>query len=172
MRELDRQQDSLLERLLCSLQARDIIPADIRPLLENRARQRAPQLLAILVQGLAAVSAVLPGFFPFARPARRPAVGAHHARFLLFGVRVCQVRFQLLGPVHVLARLGPDHLLGFRVLLPFEREHEQLEGLVVQLVGFVVLGGVVGLDGFAHLLDGAAEEVGVGHGCGEDVSRL
>jgi hypothetical protein len=71
------------------------------------------------------------------------------------------VCLELLGPVHVLGRLGADHVLGLGVLLPLERQHEQLEGLVVELVGLVVLRGIVGVDGGADLLYCAVEEVGV-----------
>ncbi|KAL2129009.1 hypothetical protein VTI74DRAFT_8363 [Chaetomium olivicolor] len=164
MRELDRQQYRLLQRFLGALQPRHIIPAHIRRLLENRACQCAPQLLAILVQRLRPRVPILPSLLPLPSPRGRRAISTHHPGLLALGFGVGEVGFELFRAVHVLARFGADHLFGLRVLLPFEGEHEELEGLVVELVGFFVLGGVVGIDGEADLLDRAVEKVGVGHG--------
>ena len=164
--ELDGQQDGLLEGLLGALEPGHVVPLDVGPLLQDGAGEGVAQLLGVLVEALAAVDvgagAVLAGLLALAGAAGAAgAVGAQHAGLLALAVGVGQVGLELLGAVHVLGRLGADHLLGLWVLLPLEREQEQLEGLVVHLVGLVVLGRVVGLDGLAHLLDGAAEEVGV-----------
>jgi hypothetical protein len=160
MRELDRQQHRLLQRLLRTLQPGDVVPLDVRPVAEDRPGQGTPELLAVLVDGLS-TSAVLALLLARPRAARGGgAVGADHAGLLALAVGVGEVGLELLGALHVFGRLGADHLLGLWVLLPLEGEHEQLERLVVHLVGLVVLRRVVGLDGLAHLLDGAAEEVG------------
>ena len=72
---------------------------------------------------------------------------------------------QFLGAVHVFGDFGADHgFLGFG-LGPFEGEHEEFERLVVELVGALIVGGRVGFDGLFDDGDGAADEVGVGHGC-------
>lgn len=73
------------------------------------------------------------------------------------------MRLELLRALHVLARLRADQLLGPRVLLPLERQHEQLQRRVVELVRLLVLALIVVLDGLLHRIDGAAEEVGVAH---------
>ena len=161
VRKLDGQQYGLLQRLLGTFETSNIVPFDVGPVLQNGARECATQLLAVLVERSAlAVLAVL----ALACAAGRGAVSADHAGFLALGVGVGEVRFELLGAIHVLAGLLPDHLLGLWVLLPLQRQHEELEGGVVHLVGVLVLCGIVSLDGFAHRLDCAAEEIGVGHG--------
>ena len=74
------------------------------------------------------------------------------------------MRLEFLRPFHVLRGLCADHFFGFGVFLPFEGEHEEFEGLVVELICFFVLAGLVVVDGAFYDVDGAAEEVGVGHG--------
>lgn len=49
MRKLDRQNDSLLQRLLRTLQTCHILPLNVRLIRQNCTRQRASQLLAIRV---------------------------------------------------------------------------------------------------------------------------
>lgn len=156
MGELDREDDGLLQRLLGALQARHILPLDVRLILQDGARERIAQLLVLGV----AVALVL---LALAAAALGRAVRTQHPRLLVLALAVGQVLLQLLRALHVLRGLGADHLLGLGVLLPFQREHEQLEGLVVELVRLVVVACGVGFDGLLDHVDGPAEEVGVRH---------
>lgn len=93
---------------------------------------------------------------------RHLAVGAQRAR-LLPVVGRGQMVLQLLGAVHVLAGLSADHLLGPRVLLPLQGQHEQLQRGVVRLVGLLVVAVIVALDGFLDRVDCPSQEVCVAH---------
>lgn len=49
MWEFDRQDDSLLQRLLCSLKTRDVFPPDVGLLCQDSARECTAELLRIRV---------------------------------------------------------------------------------------------------------------------------
>jgi hypothetical protein len=156
MRKLDRQNHRLLERLLRPLQPRNILPLHVRLIRQNRPRQLAPQFLLITILLLGTPIRLARA------PTTRLPIRAHRRRLPLH-VRVISLymRLQFLRPLHVFPGLGADHLLGLGVLLPFQRQHEELQRGVVLLVGRFVGAGVVELDGFFYGVDGAAEEVGV-----------
>src|SRR5689334_15248565 len=124
MWELDWEQHSFLQRLLCALKPSNVVPRDVWPVLQNGTSQRVPELLAVLVDGLAPFC--ISTIFALACSARGSAVSTNHAGLLAFSVRVGKMGFQLLSAIHILGRLGANHLLGLWVLLPLQREHEEL----------------------------------------------
>lgn len=99
---------------------------------------------------------------PFPRTIRYFPICADCAWFLpSFIAR--QMILQFLSAIHVLAGLCANHFLGFRVLLPFESEHEQLQRRVICLVSLLIFAGIVLVDRLFNRIDGATEKVGVAH---------
>lgn len=99
---------------------------------------------------------------PFPTTPRNFPVRPNCARFLP-PLTAVKMTLQLLCSFHILHRLLPDQLLALFVLLPFQREHEELQGGVVDLVGLFVFAGIVVLNGLLHGCNRATKEVGVRH---------
>jgi len=110
--KLDGKNDRLLERLLGLLETGDIVPTDVGRLGDNRARQRAAQLLDL---GVVPVLAA----FTDTRAASLGPPAARRADFcsrsLLLALR--NVLLELLGAVQVLGELFADEFLELVVLL-------------------------------------------------------
>lgn len=82
---------------------------------------------------------------------------------LLFIVTIGQMILQFLCTVHVLGGLRPNHFLGFRVLLPLQREHEQLQRGVVGLISLLIFAAIVVIDSLLDRVNGPPKEVRVAH---------
>ncbi|BAS70319.1 Os01g0141150, partial [Oryza sativa Japonica Group] len=124
LRELDRQYDGLLQRLLGALEAGDIVPLDVGLLGDDGGVESSPQLglLGIIPTPLPILTL---GLGPRG-DGRVAAVGATTPTPLI------EDRADLLGAAEVLGELGGDGLLDLRVLLVLEVGLEVLERVHVE----------------------------------------
>lgn len=109
LREANRQDDSLLQRLLGRRQARHVVPRHVRPLAQNRRAEAGPQLLVLRIAIVLLLAC--------AGTRALGAVGADGRLALVAAVGLGQVLLELLCPCDVLLKLAADQEAQLLVLL-------------------------------------------------------
>mmetsp|Transcript_42953 Transcript_42953/g.101993 ORF Transcript_42953/g.101993 Transcript_42953/m.101993 type:complete len:451 (+) Transcript_42953:298-1650(+) len=131
LRELDRQDDRLFQRLLRPLETCDIVPLDVGLLLQDDASQAVLQLHEIGILGFVVALPLGLGLRRGGANALRLAVGLafHVVQHVLDGLR----------PLQILLEFHCDDLLRLRILVVLQVRAEVVQGLQVQLVCHLIV---------------------------------